>query len=95
MLMAREGTGAAAVIREDRILLTELARLNTAVPELAIRMMDGALSTEEQIAFGRWLLSMAEAIMQRAERSQAFVLDGQVLLETGLAAIAGPTISDG
>ena len=34
--------------REDRELLTELARLNTAMPSLAMGIMDGTASPTEQ-----------------------------------------------
>jgi hypothetical protein len=41
------------MIKEDRELLTELARLNTAMAPLALRIMDGTASVAEQTHYAK------------------------------------------
>ncbi|MGH3937031.1 MAG: hypothetical protein ACRDTG_00110 [Pseudonocardiaceae bacterium] len=51
------------MIREDRELLAELARLNTDMPSLALRMMDGSASVREQVTFTRLYLDRHDTIL--------------------------------
>lgn len=44
------------MIREDRELLTELARLNTAMASLAMRIMEGSASAAEQQDYAQRLI---------------------------------------
>jgi hypothetical protein len=48
------------VIREDRELLAELARLNTAMAPLAMRMMGGTASAAEQKDYAQRLVAAGE-----------------------------------
>jgi NADH:ubiquinone oxidoreductase subunit D len=54
------------VIREDRLLLAELGRLNTDVVPLAMRIMDESATTEEHYAFAERLVAMARRLQDRA-----------------------------
>ncbi len=63
--------GAVAVIREDRELLAALARLNTDVVPLAMRIMDESVtvSAQEQDTFAERLIAMGERLQARARRT--------------------------
>jgi hypothetical protein len=54
------------VIREDRLLLAELGRLNTDVPPLAMRITDDSATAEEHYAFAERLAAMARRLQARA-----------------------------
>ena len=55
------------MIREDRELLAELAQLNTAMPPLALRIMDGSAGTAEQGHFALRLIAAGERLQCRAD----------------------------
>jgi hypothetical protein len=61
------------MIREDRELLTELARLNRELAPLAMRMMDGSASTSEQQDYGRRLIAQ-----RRATETSGVIVEGEV-----------------
>lgn len=67
------------MIREDRELLTELARLTTAMASLAMRIMDGSASAAEQQNYALRLVAAGERLRRRAERAGGAVVDGEVL----------------
>jgi hypothetical protein len=67
------------VIREDRELLTELARLNTAMAPLAMRIMDGTASAAEQQDYARRLITAGQWLHRRAARIGATIINGQVV----------------
>lgn len=56
------------MIREDRLLLVDLGRLNTDVVPLAMQIMDESATTEEQYAFAERLEAMARRLQERAMR---------------------------
>ena len=70
-----------AVIREDRLLLAELARLNTDVAPLAMRIMDQSATAEEQYVFAERLAAMARWLQSRAAHAGA-VIDGEIVITT-------------
>lgn len=47
------------MIRDDRELLAELARLNTDVVPLAMQIMDEGVTIDDQVAFAERLIAMA------------------------------------
>lgn len=53
------------MIREDRLLLAELGRLNTDVVSLAMRIMDDSATAEEHCAFAERLAAMARRLRDR------------------------------
>lgn len=56
------------MIREDRLLLAELGRLNTDVVPLAMRIMDQSATAEEYYVFAERLETMARQLQDRAAR---------------------------
>ena len=79
------------MIREDRELLAELARLNTAMAPLAMRIIDGSASAAEQRDYACRLITAGKWLHQRVARIGATVIDGEVLTDTPLI-IPGHTV---
>jgi hypothetical protein len=73
------------MIREDRELLTELARLNRELAPLAMRMMDGSASPSEQLDYGRRLVAAGMWLQRRANETTKTIIDGEVLGSQSLA----------
>jgi hypothetical protein len=73
------------VIREDRELLTELARLDRAMASLDLRVMDGSAGSAEQRDYGQRLIAVGERLRRRAdgETSHPVVVEGTMLLGNG------------
>ena len=67
------------MIREDRELLAELARINTAMASLALRMMDNSASPTEQQDFARRLIAVGERLWNRADKTTRAIIEGEVL----------------
>jgi hypothetical protein len=66
------------VIREDRELLAELARLNTDVVPLTMQMMEGSATAQEQRIFAKRLIAAGERLHRRADDSERVIIDGEV-----------------
>lgn len=73
------------MIREDRELLAELARLNSDLVSFAIGVMENRLPPAEQHAVACRLVNLAEAIQARAQRQDAGVVEGEVVEDGGHA----------
>lgn len=69
-----------AVIREDRELLAELARLNTDMVPLAMRMMEGSATAPEQRIFAQRLIAAGQRLHRRAEESERVVIEGEAVV---------------
>lgn len=67
------------MIREDRELLAELARLNCDMTPLAMRMMDGSASAAEQAHYAQRLIAAGERLRRRADEGIGTVIAGEVL----------------
>jgi hypothetical protein len=67
------------VIREDRELLTELARLNRDMAPLAMRIMDSTASAAEQVHYAQRLIAVGERLRLRADETTGTVVEGEVL----------------
>lgn len=67
------------MIREDRLLLVELGRLNTDVVPLAMRIMDESATAEEHYAFAERLAAMARRLQARAAHV-SLVIGGEVAI---------------
>lgn len=67
------------MIREDRELLAELARLNTAMAPLALRIMDGSADTAEQAHYAQRLITAGKQLQRRADTLREIIVDGEVL----------------
>jgi hypothetical protein len=70
------------VIREDRELLAALARLNTAMTPLAMRIMDDTANAAELRDYARHLITAGEWLHRRADRVGGVIVDGEVLIDT-------------
>jgi len=55
------------VIREDRELLAELARINGELAPLAMRIMDDSAGAAEQQHYAQRLIAAGERLQRRAE----------------------------
>lgn len=73
------------MIREDRELLAELARVNSDVAPLAMQIMEGSATAEGQRALARRLVCLGQRLRERAEQAGG-VIEGQVIDETAHAA---------
>ena len=73
------------MLREDRELLAELARINTDIPALGLRMMEGSASAAEQMHYGERLISVGQRLKRRAEGTDAVILDGEFHVEESIA----------
>ncbi|MCA1606055.1 MAG: hypothetical protein LC775_11435 [Acidobacteria bacterium] len=69
------------MIREDRELLAELPRLNTDMPSLALRIMEGSASAQEQTHYAERLIAAGERLGRRAATVGATVIEGDVVEE--------------
>ncbi len=67
------------MIREDRELLAELARLNSDMAPLAMRIMDDSASTVEQAHYAQRLVAAGERLQRRAGETAGTVIEGEVL----------------
>lgn len=67
------------MIRDDRELLAELARLNREMTSLAMRIIDGNASTAEQQNYAQRLIAAGERLWRRADGMKAAVIEGEVL----------------
>lgn len=69
------------MIREDRELLAELARLNSDMASLAMRIMDGSASTAEQQNYAQRLIGAGERLRRRADRTSGAVIESEILAD--------------
>lgn len=67
------------MIREDRELLAELARINTDMAALGMRIMEGSASTAEQQHYAQRLIAAGGRLQRRADGMDGTVIEGEVL----------------
>lgn len=79
------------MIREDRELLAELARLNRAMAPLAMCIMEGTATADEQHDYALRLIAAGERLQQRAHGTTETVIDGEVLAN-GPLTLPGHTV---
>lgn len=65
------------MIREDRELLAELARLNSDMAPLAMLIMDGSASAAEQQNYAQRLIAAGERLRRRVNGACGPVIDGE------------------
>lgn len=73
------------MIREDRELLAELARLNTDMVSFAMRIMDDSASADEQQNYAERLIAAGQRLQRRANEAAEIVIEGEVLVHEPLA----------
>ena len=66
------------MIRQDRELLAELARLNSDVTPFAMRIIDGSITAEEQHKFADRLVALGRSFHERAA-GLAPVIEGDII----------------
>lgn len=67
------------MIREDRELLAEMARLNGDMAALAMRVMEGSASAAEQQHYAQRLIAAGERLQRRADGTGGAVIEGDVV----------------
>ncbi len=67
------------MIRQDRELLAELARLNSDMTPLAMRLMDDSASAAEQQNYAQRLIAAGERLRQRVDKTSRAIIEGEVL----------------
>ncbi len=72
------------MIREDRELLTELARLNREMAPLALRMMEGSAGIAEQQHYAERLIAAGERLWRRVAGMTTAVIEGEALADPPL-----------
>ncbi|HET9254310.1 MAG TPA: hypothetical protein VFO16_03785 [Pseudonocardiaceae bacterium] len=68
------------MIREDRELLAELARLNRDMVAFAMRLMDASASADEQVRYAQRLIAAGERLRRRANETAGGVIEDEVLV---------------
>lgn len=66
------------MIREDRELLAELARLNGDMASLALRIMEGTAGAVEQQHYAQRLIAAGKRLQRRADKTGGMIIDGEV-----------------
>ena len=69
------------MIREDRELLAELARLNGDAASFALRIMDGSASVTEQRRYAQRLIAVGERLKRRADGLAGTIIQGEVVAD--------------
>lgn len=70
------------MIRDDRELLAELARVTSDVAPVAMRVMDDTATADEQRDLAERLIDVGQRLRQRAERTGR-VIEGQLVAGPG------------
>lgn len=73
------------MIREDRELLAELARLNGDMAPLALRIMEGSAGAAEQRHYAKRLIAAGERLQRRADGMSGAVIEGEVVAGASIA----------
>lgn len=73
------------MIREDRELLAELARLNTDMAALGMRIMEGSASTAEQQHYAQRLITFGGRLQRRADGMGGAAIEGDIPANTRIS----------
>jgi hypothetical protein len=76
------------VIRKDRELLVELARVNTDVVPLAMHIMEESATAAEQYEFAERLIVLGQRLHRRVDEAHQIVIDGTALVPQSVALLA-------
>ncbi len=69
------------MIREDRELLAQLARLNGDMAPLAMQIMEGSASAAHQHQYAQRLIAAGQRLQRRADQTGGMVIEGQPAAE--------------
>lgn len=83
------------MIREDRELLVELARLNGDMPSLGLRVMEGSASAAEQRRYADRLIAAGERLKRRADGMGGAIIDSVVVAGESIALPSHTVALDG
>lgn len=83
------------MIRQDRELLAELARLNGEMASLGLRIMDGSASPADQRSYAQRLIAAGQRLQRRADGVGGAVIEGEVVAAAPLVLPARPVERDG
>ncbi len=72
------------MIRGDRELLAELARLNRSMASLCMRIMDGSASIAEQRDYADRLVAAGERLRRRGDGMNTAIVEGEVVVDRSL-----------
>jgi hypothetical protein len=67
------------MIRSDRELLADLARLGRDMVAFCMRLMDDIVSPSEQRDYAQRLIAAGERLRQRANRTAEVIIEGEIL----------------
>ncbi len=73
------------MIREDRELLAELARLNGDMAPLGLRIMEGSASAAEQQHYAQRLIAAGARLQRRADEMNHPIIAGEALADVSIA----------
>ncbi len=73
------------MIRKDRELLAELARLNGDMASLGLRIIDGSASPAEQEHYAQRLIAVGQRLRHRAAGREGVVIEGEVEMRVPLS----------
>lgn len=73
------------MIRQDRELLAELARLNSDMASLGLRVMEGSASAAEQSHYAQRLIAAGRRLQHRADGMDGAVIEGEVVAAVPVA----------
>lgn len=72
------------MIREDRELLAELARLNRELAPLALRIMDGSAGAAEQLRYAQRLVAAGRRLEHRADAMWDGIVEGELVTDASI-----------
>lgn len=72
------------MIREDRELLAELARLNRELAPLALRIMDGSAGAAEQLRYAERLVAAGQRLEHRADARWDGTVEGELVTDASI-----------
>lgn len=75
------------MIREDREILADLYRLNTALASLALHITGGNAGVAEQLDYAQRLIRAGERLRRRATQMNGAVIEGSVIIPIPLHAV--------
>ncbi|MCA1704067.1 MAG: hypothetical protein LC808_12710 [Actinobacteria bacterium] len=82
--------GATAMEPGDRELLAELARINTDIPALGLRIMEGSASVAEQQHYAERLIAAGHQLKRRAAGATGVTIEGEFYVEGSAEPIVLP-----
>ncbi len=64
---------------DDETLLLALSRISKGSGAFALGVLENSISRDDQIAFGRQLVDLANAFRERSRRTPGLIIDGSTV----------------